>query len=120
VFGFGTDSTTFARFVDDIQFEAAVSRELLARGGRILMGTYDRRVDDVTFAILLFGESFEHTSPNALTRPAAESRVDALPRSKTLREVSPRSAGPQDPDHPFNHSPIRLRRARNATHFGRK
>jgi DNA helicase-2/ATP-dependent DNA helicase PcrA len=33
VFGFGTDSTTFARFVDDIQFEAAVSRELLARGG---------------------------------------------------------------------------------------
>lgn len=82
----------------------------------VLMGPADRGIDrhcplhgsDRVVPDLGF---FQQTGPGAVRFPASEPLVDRLPRPIAFREITPRSTGPQTPQHPVDHLPMITPRA---------
>ena len=48
----------------------------------------------------------QQPGPRAVGLPPREPLVDRLPRTITIRKISPRSPGPQAPQHPVDHLPV--------------
>lgn len=69
----------------------------------VLVRPYDSTVDEmdfplnIAFLVRLFLHALEEFLPQSFFAPFVEAAEDRLPRTVPLRQVSPGSAGPQDP-----------------------
>src|SRR5258708_39890350 len=59
----------------------------------------DGGVDHRVFVIRIIGQGLEKTLPNSARGPARTALVDVVPVTKPLRQLAPRSAGTEFPDH---------------------
>lgn len=62
----------------------------------------------------------KESGEGACRPPSREARVDRLPRTILVRQVAPRRARAQDPQHRFQHEPMRLGIAAASLRFGRQ
>ena len=109
--GLPSASTTAWIFVDGPPRERPIScAPLFRRARRVLVGAHDRSIDEVALVVALSRESREQTREHARRRPAREPRVHRLPRAVAARQVAPRRARPQNPEHPLDHRSVGLAR----------
>src|SRR5258707_8779977 len=62
----------------------------------------DGGVDHRVFVIRIIGQGLEKTLPNPARGPARKALVDVLPVTEALRQIAPRSARTEFPDHSFD------------------
>lgn len=100
-------STTAWIFVDGPPRERPIScGPLFYRARSVLMGAYDRGIDQVTLAVPLASEGLEEAREHAARRPPRESRVDGLPGAIGARQIAPRRTGTKDPQHALHHGSV--------------
>jgi len=84
---------------------------LFCRARRVLMGAHDRGIDKKPLGVMLASQCLKQPRQYTGVGPAGKSRVDRLPRAVGARHISPRSAGPQNPDQSFDHELVGLGRS---------
>jgi hypothetical protein len=72
----------------------------------MLMRSDDGGVDHHVFVVGIVRQSLEKTLPNAALRPTRETRVRVLPAAEALRQITPRRARAEFPDHRLNKQPV--------------
>ena len=70
------------------------------------MCPHDGCVDHHMFKVGIVGQGLEKTLPNAFTRPSSEAHVDAVPITELGRQIAPRRARSQNPQHAIHKQPI--------------
>ena len=70
------------------------------------MGSGNGGVDHRVFVVGIVSQSLEKTLPNAAFRPAREAPVGVVPIAKALRQIAPRSARAEFPDHRLDEQTI--------------
>src|SRR6266550_5095138 len=65
----------------------------------MLMRPDNGGVDHGVFVIRIIGQGLEKTLPNPARGPARKALVDVLPVTEALRQIAPRSARTEFPDH---------------------
>jgi hypothetical protein len=63
-------------------------------------------IDDQVFKIRIFAQLGEKPLPDALLCPSPETSEHAVPVAKLFRQVAPRRAGADQPQHGINEQPI--------------
>ena len=76
-----------------------------------------RRVDEDIFEIGIIRQGLENPLPDALLCPAPEAGVDGEPFAEFLRQITPRRAGPGDPQDRLDKPPIVMCRGTGITHL---
>lgn len=75
--------------------------------GSMLMSTHNSRVDHDPLAVgEAFAQALQNAVPQALTNPTTEACVNTFPRPKEVRQVRPRTARAQNPEHRLDHQSI--------------
>jgi hypothetical protein len=100
-------STTAWIFVDGPPRERPICWSPLS--SRALMSTHDRGVDAIAFAVTLTRRRFYQSCKHSRLRPSRKARVHGLPLAVRMRQVAPWRSRSQDPDHRFDHQPMRFR-----------
>src|SRR5216684_1353271 len=72
---------------------------LFAGPGAMLVRPDDGGVDHRVFVIRIIGQGLEKTLPNPARSPARKALVGVLPVAEALRQISPRRARTEFPDH---------------------
>lgn len=86
-------------------------RPLFTCAGGVLVGTVDRGVDGdgplhLAHRVVADLHMLQQPCPRAVRLPAGEPLVDRLARRIPLGQVTPRSPGPQPPQHTVDHLPV--------------
>src|SRR2546428_14087171 len=66
----------------------------------------DGGVDHRVFVIRIIGQGLEKTLPNPARSPARKALVGVLPVAEALRQISPRRARTEFPDHRLDKRPV--------------
>jgi hypothetical protein len=108
--GLPSASTTAWIFVDGPPRERPICwGPLSSRARGVLMGAHDRGIDEIAFAVTLTRQRFYQSCKHSRLRPSRKARVHGLPWAVRMRQVAPWRSRSQDPDHRFDHQPMRFR-----------
>src|SRR3954454_21943538 len=72
----------------------------------MLMRPHDGRVDHRVLVVGIVRQGFEKILPNAVRRPTREALVGIAPAAEACRQITPRCADTEFPDHRVNEQAI--------------
>ena len=77
----------------------------------MMVGTYDRGVNEQMLHVGIAPQGRGHTRPNAFLAPTGEAYECSMPMPEFGREITPRATGTHDPENSLDETPIVFGRA---------